>query len=307
MACYDRGQGTSGRGAWPRRRALLSPGRSSASPRRSSGDTCADAASIRAKGDDSTDDAVALQAALNSGRKLYFPPGIYKVGSPLTFDVTKGLDIEGESPNPAIGRSSTIIGTFTSTDGEPLIHPTSGYINKDNTWVNGSGAANKGYLHSVIIQSLTIYANGTWGHCVQSHNIANPSCFRNCTFGSNFRGLFISQGFDIEVSNCRFAGSVFLSHDWTDEALMLKCFGFYGPGHGSIQTCSAIGWGVGLWIVGYSMSARGLRAETNYIGVRLGGAPNLGIDTLSPTEQSIFNSQLARGHVAGGKSHRHAM
>src|SRR5262245_41260713 len=39
---------------------------------------------IGAKGDDTTDDAPAIQAAINKGGMIFMPPGLYRCASPLT-------------------------------------------------------------------------------------------------------------------------------------------------------------------------------------------------------------------------------
>lgn len=55
-----------------------------------------------AKGDGSTDDTAAIQAALNTGKRVLIPAGTYRVTSTLTWNTPRGLVLEGSGNRSAV-------------------------------------------------------------------------------------------------------------------------------------------------------------------------------------------------------------
>ena len=99
-----------------------------------------------AKGDGSTDDTAAWQAAITSGLPIYCPPGIYKTSSTLNFTGTtnNGQVVTGAGPTNDTG---------ATTAGRCIIRPTSAV----STAVNISGTSPTGpWILGLSIRDLTL-------------------------------------------------------------------------------------------------------------------------------------------------------
>lgn len=99
-----------------------------------------------AKGDGTTDDAAAIQTAINStpaNGVLYFPEGVYLVGTPITLPVVDGVTLKGASGSNARNSSVTILAKNTGT---PLtgIFVSYEWLNNSTTTKDGQGLTIEG-------------------------------------------------------------------------------------------------------------------------------------------------------------------
>lgn len=115
-----------------------------------------------AKGDNSTDDTAAIQAALNASTKVYFPDGIYVVSATLT--VQANTKLYGSTPETCRLHRSTVYGDTIRT-----ANP-AGAFEVDGIW----------FWHTETFNNGSTYVAGT------SNNILNNdtnSCHLNIISG----------------------------------------------------------------------------------------------------------------------------
>jgi hypothetical protein len=90
-----------------------------------------------AVGDGVTDDTAAIQAAVNAAKRVYFPPGIYLISSPI--DLPNGIWLEGAGgfQNTDTDRISRINYTGTSGWAFQYVSPATPSVFAGDFYVNG--------------------------------------------------------------------------------------------------------------------------------------------------------------------------
>jgi hypothetical protein len=199
-----------------------------------------------AKGDGSTDDAAAINSAIaaanRSGGSIYFPPGIYKIASPLNSVTANGVRVRGDGRNATIiaaafasGNTLTLNSQFSSVEDmsfSPSVFRTSGYevyltggfnnVIRD-VYVNGGyrGVAvistATPFLENISLRYLTgdvgIYFSGTssvssYGMFVKNVVADNP--YPIPVFNANLKSWGNSTAYN--------AGDVFIVNNWIWQA-----------------------------------------------------------------------------------------
>lgn len=122
-----------------------------------------------AKGDGVTDDTAAIQAAINSGLPVFFPPGQYKITS--TLSCPKGTALYGSGPaaqNTNIATASFLLHSFTGTllqlDGSGSGNPGGGYLISNLVLLRntGTGATTAGVGTAIRIVGTSATTRATW-------------------------------------------------------------------------------------------------------------------------------------------------
>ena len=154
-----------------------------------------------AVGDDTVDDSVAIQAALNSGATgIYVPNGTYKLLS--TLNVPEGVSIFGSGANAIFKprtvncfllQASSYIGNVQFSNFTVLGDTANQYAFKYESLAAGNRVT------GVLFQNLTTgnikpgYFNGLW-----------HSTFRSCTFYGCYTGIqFVGQNVKCLIDDCR--------------------------------------------------------------------------------------------------------
>lgn len=201
-----------------------------------------------AKGDGVTDDAAAIQSALNYAapgnsshdRYLYFPPGTYIVGSSITLPDLR-FRISGE------GTASKIVGNFAGwvldkvsgntaiVDGPSIIEKL--WIQQLNTAADSAGAIRWNGAVNAIVRDVRI---DSYGRGIQADNAV----------------------FTFTIENVRLQGYTSTHTGTTIGALV--------SGHASILHSDIVGWDEGVRANGAGLTMNGCRLEVNVIGLRLG-------------------------------------
>lgn len=229
-----------------------------------------------AVGDGAADDTAALQAAIDSGYPLYFPPGDYRITASLTYTGTvmmRGASVK----SPPGGTRSRIFGDIPAS----LIRRFEGFIADDNTFQGQlTGATGLGF----VATNMVFENQDVQGCCIQLYNVSTPINIVNCTFLFKRRGLLIIQAFDSSIISCAFISSWWATEP-LDETTYRNSIGLYVPGHSAVIGCSFQGCGTAIHAIG-NCHITGCRLEVNGYGIRLGGF-NLSPETLGENEQAL--------------------
>lgn len=241
--------------------------------------------SFGAKGDDSTDDTAAVQAAVDSGLPLFVPPGKYRLSASITWANKLTMVSPGNAQFTDIR---------SGNPEEPLFHRAGRYMYADGTYFNeipGDPAVT--LTGSIILRNLrfALKVENPYGHAFEIQG-ASQCLIERCTFSAAFRGLTFGQSsFDNTVIGCLFQGYYLLTNGWADMVLAQKSWGIYCSGHTFVYGCMSIGYGVGFYATGIGNVLNGKRIEVNLHGMMLGG-PEYNV---TGTTSSIFS----RGSVSG--------
>lgn len=169
-----------------------------------------------ATGDGTTNDAIAVQAALNTGKSIHFPKGTYYVGS-TTLTLPENVVVFGD------GASTTILGTGA----DPVMVLT------------GTSSV---YKSNLILRDLTIKrTNGTYANSRQlvEFTYANDCFIQNVIFDgdiatSAYPGSFIGYSVNrLTIDSCNFVNGascqltsygVLSANPWSDECVIRNCY-----------------------------------------------------------------------------------
>ena len=186
-----------------------------------------------AKGDGTTDDATAIQNAINAstakGTAVLFPPGVYIVGSPLLV-TTNGVSLIGAARASTDSNLGSVIKAKTGFTGAQII------------MVSQTGTPTAP-LNGITISHLTINGNGHTGTAVdgiyfQAYNSLIFDCEVGYCSGNgiNVTGLAAWHTYNTVVSHT-------LTHDNSGDGLHfgvgshdtteIGCHSFSNAGHGS--------------------------------------------------------------------------
>ncbi len=152
---------------------------------------------IGAKGNGTTNDTAAVQAAINAGGIVYFPPGNYLVDE-LTIDNTVTL--------VGAGRQSSIL---TSASGNAIAVGTDDPFYMNGLQIVGPNSASAGRL---------IQVEGTNG--IGSHN--SFSIIRDCQFKAGYSQLYTVAASSLVIDSCYFTNfvqsGVHIENQWNVDA-----------------------------------------------------------------------------------------
>ena len=220
-----------------------------------------------AVGDGTTDDTAAIQAAINSGKSVYAPPGTYLCNLTIT---TSGVRIIGA------GRESTIFKNYGNSpvitidntggsvrgahiEGIYFSNRNSGtYTSADGIYIKGTIGANEcdfhtfidltflGFRYGVIISGRSIWnrwircaflTSLTDGFVADATNNQALQYFETCRFANNTRyGMFINHTFVGFLLD----GWTFVNCDWENNlSVPLRVTGTYGIQNWSFIGCYA--------------------------------------------------------------------
>ncbi len=199
-----------------------------------------------AVGDGAADDTGAIQAAVNwtsGGNRgvIFFPPGTYRVTSPVTFNYNGGLSIVFRGVNGL----STIVGNFPD------------YLLKRDL---GNGNPTSG---GRVIENLNFMNGHAAGGCVRFSSTVGGAV-RDCTF-SGFRCLNLTdtdtnsvQSFTVDA--CQFSSGG-----------ISNAIGIIVGGNCTILDCDLTGFGTAaIRPYGVGVNIIGCRMEVNGVGIQLG-------------------------------------
>lgn len=227
------------------------------------------------KGDGSTDDTAAIQAAIDSGKPIYFPVGTYAVASSLKFKAG-GTILIGEKMPGMAGGQTRILDLRTSGD-EPILRNPAGWKQIGGTFTDGQGGTPSAWtsLNQIRIEGIAFEAPGAnlSGTCVQVFG-ATTTHLENCRF-SGARGLEIGEScFDNTVLNCQADGGAVITESfWTDPpdtAGLRARFGFSSTGHTYLFGVACNACGTGIWASGQGVNVFGARIENCGYGMAIG-------------------------------------
>jgi hypothetical protein len=212
---------------------------------------------FNAKGDGSTDDSTAIQAAFNSaiasgglsainnGCGVFFPPGIYKVSVPITFSTNQqqSLIIRGS------GFGSIIQGAVT------------GYIFDRN---QSNGIPQQTIIESVVLKNTT---TGSGNGCIRLRGTDGASV-RNCDLtgdmGVVLSGISPSDTcFDSSVFNCTIRSTSGTTPATNSIGIVM------GP-ETSVWGCGITNFDHGIRAYGAGLTIGACRIEVNNTGVFFG-------------------------------------
>jgi hypothetical protein len=236
-----------------------------------------DVRAFGAAGDGAADDTAQLQAAIDSGLPLYFPPGSYRITAPLV--MSNSVRMKGAGGKKQGGNYSQIIGAFPN----PLIHWSGVIVDHNDVLVENTPAPSGGQYF--IAEDMLFTNNDIDGCCIQTYNCSSPTGWYRCGFEFFFRGLLILQGFDNAVFQCYFQGNHFTSRTIAD-GHWERAYGLWTGGHTNIIGSNFMGCGTAAVLTG---------PEANFIGSRIEVGGN-GI-------VSGTNSTLSPDIFGGRKSH----
>jgi Pectate lyase superfamily protein len=190
-----------------------------------------------ALGDGSTDDTAAIQATVNATRYgiVYFPPGNYRIASPITFNSPNGEFIGMHFRG--VGDASGIIGSFP------------GFLLDRAT-----GVPNRG---GIVIENLRFSNSG--GGCVRVNQVIMLT-IRNCFIQGTGVGIDLGMGgnFSSSIADSHFVGLPrgqigILSHS----------------NQLTVSNCDFNGWVEGIR-ASSSLNLVGGRFEMNSVGIVVG-------------------------------------
>lgn len=203
-----------------------------------------------AKGDNSTDDTAAINAAITAaeeGAVIYFPHSdaagtfdIYKISSTLT--VTKPL---------------RFVGTFGSVGGSGSGPWISGTINGPLINFNTTGTRQGSGVFDLGLQNLSAGASSS---LIDAQNIGAPACFHRIYGDAHGSGIrLLSNTFSVSVRDCDIEGQN-----------TANSVGVYAAGHTNVDTVSCVGFHSGFRVSGGFSSFVNCRAEVNQNGYEIG-------------------------------------
>lgn len=216
-----------------------------------------------AVGDGSTDDTVALQAAIDAHVPLAFPTDHkFKLTAPLEFD-DEGVVASGMASRGSSSRlRAWIYGNFEG----PLLKPRNFNLPPIGPYVQD------GYrpTPNLLLQDLTFENDHLAGTCVVTHHTRAPTMFMRCDFRFAYRGLIMTDGnFNSVVMNCRFTGTDLAIEEYGGAGYEYA-FGLLMPGHVTAIECDfhRCGTAVGMTKLGNNLI--GGRIEVSRIGATMG-------------------------------------
>ena len=231
-----------------------------------------------AKGDNATDDAPAIQAAIDSARPLWVPSGTYRLQSSLKIRGA-GLQMIGANGRQAAGGTAELFDARAAPGAEPLIRREQGWMQADGTFTNGEGGT-PSFANSALIRLENLRIRATQGEQGSAAQIDNcrGAYIANCEFNFSMRGLtFGNSTFDYTVMNCWFNGGRQWHRSAPDTALSdadkeeaLRSWALYSVGHAYLHGINVQGSGTGVWLAGNSANLFGCRIETAGFGIVLG-------------------------------------
>lgn len=236
-----------------------------------------------ARGDGTTDDTAAIQAALNTatlGVTLYFPSGTYKISSPLVI------------PNPGyrptgiavIGHgAATVLSWYGPTGGIMLTNPGCALSLFIGLKLDGRGIAAVGFdNNNVYFDSESRWQHMAFYNFTDCGVQSNPSAptfvaeasFENCVFNSCGSGIKITKynDYDFTITGCDFircsygincAKGNFYARDCYFEASLTADIVGTGPEHGcSVRRCVSKG---SVKFIDYTSSVAPLDVQDCYV------------------------------------------
>lgn len=249
-----------------------------------------------AKGDGTANDGPAINAAIASGRAIYFPAGTYLSLEDIIYTTNTPPVFIGEH-HPENSTHMAQIRDGRDAPIRPLISHELGYMLPSGTYSEGVPIdASMSFTKDIRISNMCIRSTkGPFSSCLDILK-ARSYFLDNCLFIYSFRGVTQSNWtFDNVVFNCSFQGAFFTpgygDHEWPedrDDALL--AWGIYSPGHTSIFGFDCVGSGVAGYLTGVNISVIGGRLEVNGYGLYLGGT---GLDIEGATASRLSRSKLA--------------
>ena len=257
-----------------------------------------------AKGDGTIDDSAAFQAAVDTGRGVYVPAGIYRIVSSLKIRPGIPFVLVGEASHTfqMYARPLLAYDPGEALTDEPMICRERGWLDKDRlyTFTHTTGESTAG-SSSLLLSNLHLRAAGKFGSCVETH-LMNGTRVTNCWFEARFRGLTLGpQSYDTLVRDCRFSSyGMFESWDYTDpndfEAVTERGWGLYSSGHATISSVDVTGFGCGVRLTARGNELHGGRFEVNIYAIIIGGG-RINYDQGTTGWQNVWTSSA--NHISG--------
>jgi Pectate lyase superfamily protein len=228
-----------------------------------------------AVGNGSTDDTAAVQAAVNQGGQIFFPPGQYLI--------TQSINITQDPVGISfLGTPQTLVaGSF---NGYLFDRQTSG----DDT-------------HHIIFEKLAMI-NDSHGASAGCISIAHGAChtIRDCFFRA-YRPVTLLSVLDAQVNNCLFRSSD-LAYEGVRDQLSIGCL--MDTNNAVIQNCDFNGFWQGIRIGQNACAVRDSRIENCYYGI-VGGVDRNGNDypsgvTIDSIEMEACSIFIWLKNVGGG-------
>ena len=222
---------------------------------------------------DDIDDSAAFQAAVDASPMVTVPLGVWHLDHSVV--VNQSTRFVGISGKLSAGRpcSRVIVrcqdpgihrGTFVRSS-------KSGFTITDQI----VGPLSQGTGVSICLADMVLESVHELGSVAQFYNCSGPMEIERCTIGGRFRGLLLSQCFNVTVRACAFSGSftdLDLPADYVREHFAL-CL----TGHGTVSECSFQACGCGVLACGPQITIAGGRVEMCGVGVWLSGR-NYGLE-----------------------------
>lgn len=270
-----------------------------------------------AVGDGVTDDAAAIQAAVdyraapytNSNRGIiFFPEGIYQIASPISYEagatftgtITGGTTLTVSSVTGAIQIGQTLLGTgvtnspvIISGSGTTwIISPASANVGPETMDTNGITAIQFAGVNGAKIRgdfADALLKRSAWSPIGGSYSIENLNLENNNAAGTALLFHSIVGG---TIINCQISAFIGIE-TWNSQSVTIQDTSVISGGLGgasigyltgnatTLIACDASGYAEGLRHFNAGLTVIGGRFEVNTVGF------NLGVDWLGATNQSL--------------------
>ncbi len=162
------------------------------------------AAAYGARGDGVTDDAAAVQCAVNSGSDVWFPTGTYELGASVSLPTALKLTGESDSPTPTVIRG-TVPGLVLGETAAATNTTRTGTITLQDLFFDSIQVGVNGTRTSAVLER-NVFSDAR-GHISQLNSPANQQLVLNRVIGTN-----------------RVTDSVFLHGDRSTDAVAMSLY-----------------------------------------------------------------------------------
>ena len=225
-----------------------------------------------------TDNSALFQAAVNTGKNIYVPAGIWNITNPVTY--TNRLLLFGECGfNTNSGAWTQIVGG-SGLDYRPVFHRAGHYMhysgngNAPHQWVSTSGSAASVAKDAIVqIERIDFRSLSPNNSMVQIFGY-KQAYVKYCQVAPLFRGIEFIRGDGSQVVQCAY--SAVANPSWVSDIAKLKnSYAFMTDGNTMFEQCNCQGGLVGPVLHGNNCYVSGGRFEIlHYAGIWGGKSPD---------------------------------
>ena len=258
-----------------------------------------------ALGNDSAADYTAINAALTAAKAVngcvYFPSGIYRIATALSFtSFTGNVSLRGDGPNVSIIKVSSAINALDFSFSQSGILQPYGCNIQDLGFVAASGASGTAIKLTFVQPSSTTSDHTFPGPMIRNVNILSGDTIVS-GLGTNYwsSGIDITTGWNVQIIGCNITGRIISPgyySNFTGEAISF---------HGSCVNCKITNVQTGWWATSFlygntvaaSQTAEGLCFSNCIFAICKKG---LHIVAYSNGDPTIVNNRVSTVTWTGG-------